>query len=365
MTATQSYSVTVPLVMALLVALPLVSSTTVGGLPPGAGGSTRSELLVADQTLEGAVDFHPHLIGSCLRGDIPFSDAYDPSAGYVYVSTGSVISIVKPPCEVIKSITLGAGSGNVGGVSYDPLTREIVAIDQASAVAYVIHGLSLVKTVSLGGADHCPFSAGWDGALAAVLVTDVCGGVDLLYLTDVNGGTRAAVILDAFDQGNSPTAVLAADGYVFAAGNRVNVYNDRTLRFVGSFGVSSEGIVSPDPIAWDPLNKTVVLAGSPSSLDHVVVLFLSANSIAKGLFTYGYLYPHDILNYAIGGVAFSTTNHDVYLTAAGGNDVWELAPSGTMTHTYLQSGDSGLYGVAYDSSNRDMYVCGLSLYVVS
>jgi hypothetical protein len=49
------------------------------------------------------------------------------------------------------------------------------------------------------------------------------------------------------------------------------------------------------------------------------------------------------------------------LTAASGNDVWLLAPSGQLTHIYL--GDhTNPSCLAYDSRNGDMYVCGYSGY---
>ncbi len=320
----------------------------------------------------------PRLISSCLSNEYgTLAAVFNPSNGYVYVADGySGVVVVKPPCTFVKSIPAlvnrSEGFAFVTGVSYDPLTHEVVAVspttEESAGLTYVwvIHGTTLAKKVDLGDSQFA-FSAAWDPALLAFLIPNSCctysSGVDILYVTEVNGTTRVAVILNAFDRGNLPQRVFVADRYVFAMGNRVDTFSDRTLNYLGSFDLSAApgcgGCVS---MAWDPLNHTVLvglMATSPSK----AVYFLDANSVASRTFTFRSLPIHDILKNGAGGVAFSPADNDVYITAAGGSDVWFLSTSGLLQHIYLGT-SAGLGGLAYDPVSHDMYVCGSDLYGV-
>lgn len=310
-----------------------------------------------------SMSYKPHAVTNCLSsGEEPYYDTYNPDNGYVYADDGGQqLFVVKTPCNLIRTVAFS--DNGLSGLGYDPVTKEIVVANcGATPEAAVFQGTSLVKVVTLrnGSSYTCPTDVAWDGAIGAMLVSDGGGGVDLLYLTEINGTTRAATIINAFDVGNGPGALLVADGYIFASGNQVDVFNARTLGYVGSFAIA--GGPPSLALAWDPLNDTVVLGrtgyAAPQSL-----FFLNANSIASHRFTFHNLPVHHILSGGVGGVAYSPFNHEVYFSAEGGGDVWALSPSGILTHVFL--GFGGISDLAYDSANHDLYACAFDLYVVS
>lgn len=351
----------------------LVPSVGVGS----AAGSGRG-----DHPLSPGADFAltaignslpPKVVATCPNLGSASVDAYDPADGYLYVGQGSApaqVLVVKPLCHVIKTIhsSRPALSEVVDGFVYDPLTKEMVAFD-SGGLAYVLQATTLVDTVDLGAQSfHCPSLGSWDPALSTILVADYCGGgVDLLYVSEVNGTTKGAAILDAFDQGNLPEGVLVANGYIFAAGNLIDVFDQRTLVYIGSFALSVIPTGYLTELAWDPFNHTVVVATgfdfSFQSRD--AVYFLHADSIRTHAFAFGRLPVHDILNDGAGGVAYSPAGHDIYVSAAGGSDVWVVSPTGSLQHIYLQQ-YGGLGWIAYDPANQDLFVSGPSaMYVVT
>lgn len=351
---------------ASLIAVTLTMIAGTLGERPTMGDEPFYGLRTASSSSESSTQPSPHLVATCLSGFSPFSVAYDPAHGYLYTSLSvspPQISIIKSPCSLVKTITITSGS-NIFGVAYDPVTKEIVAIDQGASRAYILQGTSLVKTVSLGSSDDgfCPEFPAWDSALEAMLISDQCrGGVDVLYLTEASGVTHAATILDAFDRGNSPTGILVADGYIFSAGNLIDVYNDRTLAYLGSFDLPASA--SYFPLAWDPLNHTVVM-GAQNGYSSEDVFFLDEKSIATHKFTFHNLIAHNILEGGVGGIVYSPANENVYITAMGGDDVWSLSPTGVLSHLYLQP-PIGMWNAVYDPANQDVYVCGFDMYVVS
>jgi len=327
-------------------------------------GDPSGRLAAASTSISAAAD--PKVLAHCSV-PTPDSDVPDPADGLVYVANGgsASISIVKPPCDVVATIA-PTGAEFPIGTAYDPVTQEVVVTDY-EGVAYVFRGTALVKTVWLGGSSHCPKFESWDAYLRAMLIADQCspdghGGVDELFLSIVGGVTRATVVLDTFDQGNVPGAVLVADGYVFSVGNNVNAYDDRTLAFLGEFAA----VASPyNTLAWDPLNDTVVLGrGNVFPGSHSVV-FLNANSVRTHTFTFHYWITHDIFEGGVGGVAYSPYTKQLYFTAH--NDVWEIGNTGVLVHVYLAQGASP-YELTYDPVNHDMYVCGYytgEIYVIA
>lgn len=353
----------------LLVSSLGVGSATGSGL---ADHPLSSEVESASNGL-GGTSLHLKVIASCPNLGSASVDAYDPADGYLYVGQGfapAQILVVEPPCHVLKTIhsSRPALSGEVDGFVYDPLTKEMVAFD-SGGLAYVLKAAALVDTVNLGAQSfHCPSLASWDSDLATILVADYCGGgIDLLYLSEVNGTTKGAAILDAFDQGNLPEGVLDADGYIFAAGNLIDVFDQRTLAYIGSFALAVIPTGYLTELAWDAFNHTVVVGTgfdfSFQSRD--AVYFLHVDSIRTHVFAFGRLPAHDILNGGAGGVAYSPANHAVYVSAAGGSDVWIAGPSGSPQHIYLQK-YGGLGWIAYDPANQDLFVNGpFAMYVVT
>jgi len=271
------------------------------------------------------------------------------------------VVIVAPTCTIVKTIT-SIGLGQLNGIAYDPSTKDMVALDLAG-FADVIHGTEWVKKVTLyaHGSNSFPYSDAWDPAVGAMLIANAGNGVDLLYLATVNGSTKAAVVLDAFDNGNDPTEILVADGYVFSAGNHVDVFNERTLRYLGSFYIGN--IFSA--IAWDPLNRTVVVGEVTGVAPHEVY-FLNADSVATRTFTSHNLPVRNVLTAGVGGLAYSPYDHDLYISALGGQDVWILSPFGSLQHVYLRGGGGFVFGLAYDPADHDVYAAtGGILFVLS
>jgi hypothetical protein len=323
------------------------------------------------------------VLTSCSVAQVAWTDAYDPADGYVYAAGGNGISILKPPCTVVKTV-IPPGYAEVGlyapafpGTAYDPITKEIVVTGATVGFAWVLQGTSLVETVWLGGTygNICPGFEAWDPSTDALLIADDggsgCeggdgpGGVIVLHLSIVDGVTQASVVISAFDRGDFATDVLVADGYIFTAGNGVKVFNDRTFAYLGKFADGGYGASQLDilsTLAWDPLNETVVLGlgdyypgegmGAGGS-----VHFLNTEGVKSGKFTSSDFPTDGILYGGVGGVRYSPATHDVYLTAYSGPEVWELSGTGELTHVFLGTG-AGELGLTYDPLNHDMYVCG-------
>jgi DNA-binding beta-propeller fold protein YncE len=345
----------------LVVLSPNLGAFGVSGSVPAPG--RLSPGLVAITSRSGDSPFK--VLASCLVTE-PESDVYDPTDGLIYVASGAPeIALVKPPCHLIAQ-EQPVHSISPYGTAYDPLTREVVVSDGATGFAYVYTGTKLAKTVWLGGENHCLGLESWDADLGAILIPDACsGGVDVLTLTVVNGITQARVMLNAIDGGNVPSAVLVTDGYIFSAGNVVNVYDDRTLAHLGTFAVrTAESMIAS--LAWDPLNDTVVLArGYAPAPDSV--FFLDASSVRTGAFTFHHWTTHGVFDEGVGGVAYSPNTRELYFSAFNGPYVWELSATGVLTHVYLGKG-ADPEGLTYDPSNHDMYVCGFwgeMIYVIS
>jgi len=354
-------TLTVVLLLTVVLGSATGSLATVSKAPPGQ--SHGSEVVV--QSIKSASS---SVLDSCLISTAQAS-VYDPANGYVYVASDGPISIVKPLCTVIATVTPTYGAF---ALAYDPVTKEVVATAGAFSEAnfvYVLAGTSIVATVKLGPSLNCPISEAWDPAISAILIgNEGCGpgGVSVLYLTLVDGVTRAAVIEAAFDTASADTSLLVADGYIFSAGPNVNVFNDRTFAYLGQFAVSQFTLQGAfNHLAWDPLNNTVVL-GITEAPSLSSVFFLIADGIRAGHFNFQHFKTIGILAGGVGGVAYSPTTQSVYMTAADGNDVWELDKSGELTHVYLGN-IAAPEGLAYNPGNHDMYVCGANsdtLYVI-
>lgn len=339
----------------------------------------------------------PHRITSCLppaasQGEVKLAVAYDPADSLLYVAMFSVLAfahpylfIIKSPCTLVEKVPLlYLATIYPGSIAYDPLLKDIVAVDSFNDVAYVLHGERLIGTVGgFGGYPaNNPDSIAWDPELQAMLVTNFGalggpgGGVDLLYLNQSDGSLSHTVVLNAFDDGNQPLSILVADGLIFSAGRTIDVFNARTLTYLGTFSTPLDCYASSCTSTWDPLNNTVVVgitAGAfPPKPENDSLVFLNADSVKTGAFTYKFLHTTGILLDGVGGVTYSPADHDVYFDASSGWDLWYLTPEGRLGHVFIQnpattSGSSlgSLSALAYDSMNHDIYVCGNFLVVVS
>jgi hypothetical protein len=325
------------------------------------------------------------VLARCLYSDYYLSaDAYDPANGYIYAvggstsasdPSGSGIVIIKPPCTLVKLVVTGQSSSgyssNPVGVVYDPVTKEMVVTDNEAPAIYVLRGTSIVKTLTLPAPANGGGNLAWDGSIDSVLIPDEFG-VTVLHLELVNGKTRATWDVDRFDKsdaslgtGNIPVAELVADGYIFSAGNRVDVFNDRTLAYVGSFHHLCTGCDGgTESLAWDPVLNAVVLGGGTYS-----VAFLAVNSIASGKFAVTHLAYAGLLSDGVSAVVYSPATQKVYLTQLDGADVLMLSKSGGLTHVFLGNQTAGdLEGMAYDPVSKVIYVCAwgppAALYVI-
>ncbi|MFZ0892451.1 MAG: hypothetical protein WB778_06620 [Thermoplasmata archaeon] len=311
--------------------------------------------------------------------------AYDPADGYVYVTWNYAqaqvapwLLIVKDPCTLVKKIPLRM-EANVydGQIAFDPLTEQMVAIDDYNGVAYVVKGTSLIDTFGgFGGfPGHLPLADVWDSGLKAMLVADdgdLGGRVDLLYLNQSGQTLNHAIVVDAFDQGNQPENLIVADGLIFVAGDKLDVFNATTLKFLGSFGSQFS---TSSGLAWDPMTLMVVvglhtLGPLPPVPDNDSLAFLNASSVYSGTFTYRFLHTSGILQDGVGDVAYSPASHDIYFDGVWGDDLWYLTPAGKLGNVWLENyadweQETGVLAIAYDPVDQDVYVCGLSLFVVS
>lgn len=354
------------MIAALIVLLYLLSSTgnAIASLSPMPGTLVRSSEVSPVRGAAGG-PVGREILSSCALAGAIGPEVYDPANGDLYIGAfypqsvpGSLVYVVKPPCDVIAMVNITGGIG-LSGMAYDPITKEVVVGPTVeSTIAYVIEGTVLVANITLLPFGPTCFEGSptvWDPAADAVLI-GICAGVTLLHLAIVDGVTTTTVIPNAFAVGDYPTALLVADGYIFAASNTVLVFNDRTLAYIGSFpGLSIYGGGFCTSLAWDPLENSVVVGVCIGNPVIGPVVFLNANGIGSGHYTLSRLKAPGILNGGVGDVAYSPTTREVYLTAALGNDVWEVGESGALTHVYLGQGAEP-FPLAYDPSNHDMYV---------
>ena len=304
-------------VAVLVVLLFLLSSTAnaIAYLSPTRESLARSsEVSPARDAVNGPVG-HAVLSSCPLAGAIG-PEVYDPTNSYLYIGAfypqgvpGSLVYIVKPPCGVIATVNITGGIG-LSGMAYDPLTREVVVGPTVeSTIAYVIEGTVLVANITLLPFGPTCFEGSptvWDPAADAVLI-GICAGVTLLRLAIVDGVTTMRVIPNAFAVGDYPTALLVADGYIFAASETVLVFNDRSLAYIGSFPRQAIDGGFCTSLAWDPLLDSVVVGVCIGNPVIGPVVFLGANGIGSGHYTVSRLKAPGILNGGVGDVAYSPT----------------------------------------------------------
>lgn len=372
--------------LAVVVATAIASILILSATPPLAGASNLSGGSRSAQigTAVVASSGGQRVLNCSLPISLESPVTYDPADHYLYANTllkfGSYgIAVVKTPCTLVKLIRLPSYGPFISAMVYDPLTEEVVAVSNEAfgsihSYAYVLQGTSLVKTVDFGNRGH--YSIAWDPGLAALLLAGYCNAnIDVLYLTEVNGVTKAAVMLNVFDQNNCPINILVADKYVFVVRmpgansnlNYVDVFDYRTLAYFGNFSISAPGLIGS--MIWDPLNQTVVVGlvyfyglSAPRT-----VFFLNVSSVATRTFTFHALPVHDILRYGAAALAYSPADQSVYISSWGGDDVWILGSSGSFNHVYLKGALTHLFAMIYDSAFGAMCVIGDSgdLYLIS
>lgn len=347
--------------VAFLSNLALASSWTLNGIgrvsPLGTTSSVESEV--------GAPGSSTATITRCAVGSFPEYGAVDASNGYIYIANsgnngGGSISIIKPPCTKVGAIippTPPESPATPWGVVYDPFTSEVVVSDAVNGVAWVVQGLTIVKTIQLGGFGEQLGLGAWDPQAEAVLIPDAAVGVDVIDLTLAHGVTQVHVQLGAFDTNlNGPTNLLVADGYVFSGGQNIDIFDAKTFHPEGSFPVP-QGSASLTSMAWDPLSGEAILGELSTSTSHAAV-FLNANSIATHKFTFHFLNARNILDGGAAGVAYSSADQSVLLAAFHGSDVWILSSSGELSHVYMPNTPGGLGELFTDSANGAVYLVG-------
>jgi hypothetical protein len=334
----------------------LMASSAAVASPLGIGGSVR----------EASNGSAHHLLASCALGMFPAYADIDASNGYIYVANsgnlgGGSISVIQPPCTEIATIIpppLPDYPATPVGVVYDPLTHEIVVPDGDNGVAWVIQGLSIVTTINLGGFGEQLGQGAWDSSVGSVLIPDAVTGVDVIHLTLVHGATKVSVRVAAFDNKlNGPTNLLVADGYVFSAGQAVDIFSASTFLPEGQFAFPPGGLNSLTSIAWEPQTRQAVL-GELSTNTPQAVIFLDAGSIATHKFTFHLLKARDILQGGATGVAYSPDDRSLYMSADLGSDVWILGPTGALDHVYVPHSQGLGADVIYDPSSHSVYAVG-------
>ncbi|MFZ1023306.1 MAG: hypothetical protein WAN87_04145 [Thermoplasmata archaeon] len=310
--------------------------------------------------------------------------AFDPADGYLYLTGYDTITIVKPPCTFVRSLFFQTDAF-IQSIAYDPLTKQMVAVAPVGedcnpcSHLFIVQGLQKVKMMDLGyytsNYTKLQWASGitWDSAVGALLISNSWdGGIDILYISQTGGSTKTQLISNDFDQERYPDSIQVADGYVFAPGfYGVDVFNARTLTFLGSYPVLSNSYcLACGYVTWDPVNHTEVLGverinSVAASRD---VVFLEANAIPSRAFSYHDLEVHHILEDGVGGLTYSPADHDLYIGAAEGPDVWYVTASGTLGHIYVGYVGGGYnvpMGLAFDPINHDVYVCGNALVAIS
>lgn len=311
--------------------LPVAAATSAWGVPQPSAGATALSSVVA----------------KCAVGSGPVQVAYDPLNHDLYVVSASTVSIVASTCHVLKQIV--AVNTNFDGVAYDPAAKAMLVSEYNSGEIFVFSGTTLVS--EFGGLCS-PGPMVWDGTMRAMLVLDYCGEVDAVFALTSSDVTSFG--------GGCPSGIALADGYVWVAdqcGPSVDLYDPATFLSVGSFALP----LSPSALAWDPVNDTMLVGSQFSHLMYVLYpTTIATHTFVSTIFPLGTLL-------GTGGIAYSPSSHDMYITGRIGSYLWTISSIGAVHHLNLGAGASA-QGAAYDPANHRVYLCGYgtsTLYVVS
>ena len=303
------------------------------------------------------------------------SSVYNPSNGYVYVlqlpssgpTVNSTVSVINGT-SVVSNITVGAGASSL---AYDSSNGDVYVANGGNSVSESQGSVSIIKGTSVIAAiTGLPYSVGgytlYDPSNGNVYIATSYNGIYVINGTTLVGqvpGTSPTYLsnsnsfsfnlyYEVYDQSN---------GYVYAptfgsSSNSVYVINGTSL--VANITISGNGIGLP---AYDPSNGNIYIPTSNSAPASSNVQINGANYQTNLAVVHDTAQVGDLP--AILGAqyaAYDPSNGYIYVT--GGSSIAVVNVNSPITvPTYIDVPSSG-YGVpqanlsVYNPSNRYMYV---------
>ncbi len=261
----------------------------------------------------------------------PLGGVYDPSDGYLYVSSSASNTVtILNGTTIVGTVYDSPNSGaSPEGGTYDPTTGMVDVVNYGIGTVTFLDGTNVNGTVTVGS--H-PYGAAYDGADHEVYVPNY-GSNNVTILRGTS--TAGSVALPA---GAGPVAVAydPADSQVYVSDyglNSVSILSGSTL--VSTIAVGN----APGDLAYDAANQEVYATGSTS--DNVTMI--QGGAVVGNL----------ALGYPVWGAAYDPANQLVYLTDNGTDNVTGI--SGGQVVGILPT-EVGPYSVAYDGTNGCIYV---------
>jgi DNA-binding beta-propeller fold protein YncE len=293
------------------------------------------------------------LLHTCSVGGFPSAPTYDPVTHDVYVlnQLSNNISVLRNPCTVAATIKLPSTADPISS-AFDPQDNYVYVADETLNQVYVLHGNSLIKTLT-SSTFNAPSAVAFDPGDGIMLVANF--GSDIL--TSIDGTTVGGTIPVGIEPnaiGYDPyynTILVATDG-----GNNVTVLDNASYPFTAIHTSVNVG-GSPVGIVFDPADDYDYVANFGSS---TVTVLTGTGTVVATL----------SVNVNPLGITFSQATLHVYVGSTADHTVQVIGgTSGTskLGKVTLPKG-SYTFGLAYDEFNDDVYVTGAhsdQVYVIS
>ncbi len=273
---------------------------------------------------------------------------YDPFDNYIYASIGGVvggagfpafgyISVIAPPCTVIKNIPVARG-GSPYELAYDPALHEVYASDSELHHLYLIRGTAIVATMTNPGCGGGPIA--YDPATQDMLVGSCDNAVSV-----ISGSTLIHVFTTGFNLGADPAAILAGpNNEIFVANwgsGDVAVLNASTYHWITHLRAGN----NPDGLTWDSLKHEVIVSHFGNFLEAINPY---TNSIASVISLPG---STDAWN-----VGYATATRHIFVVTLDGS-VLEISPDDSHYTLYLGP-DPEVGAAVYDPVTAFSYIFG-------
>lgn len=272
---------------------------------------------------------------SCSVGTQPEQPAYDPVNHYIYVpnSGSGNVTVVRPPCTVVATITLPSGSAPTGAV-FNSLNNHVYVTDMSLNQVYVISGTTVLSTI-VKSAFHCPVFPAFDPGANVIAIPNGCGHT-VTFLTSTDRALSVPVGKGPGAVGYDPhfATLLVAN---VLSGN-VTVLNAITLAHITDVTLGLG--YYPNGVVYNPVCACDFVSDNGLS----IVTALSGNGTIIGSINVG-LAPSQM--------AWSQKSLDVYVANYASNNISVI--HGTSVVRTIPGGDQP-DGAVYCDFNGMVYV---------
>jgi YVTN family beta-propeller protein len=282
----------------------------------------------------------------------PRGVAYDPSNGYLYVTTCNLnFVLVINGTTVIATIPVGYVGTAPWGVAYDPSNGYIYITNFFSDTVCVIDGANntVIATIPVG---QWPEGVAYDPSNGYIYVAN--SGSDTVSV--INGATNT--VIANITVGAEPTEVAydPSNGYIY-----VTDYDSNTVSVINGKTVIANITVGADPwgIAYDPSNGYLYVTNYDSGTVSIISTPAQAIKTYTVTFTESGLSAGTQWSVTFDGLTKSSTSNNITFTGVlAGNYTWNASSiitvgSGTR---YVVQTSSGTISVPNVSSVSLYYV---------